>query len=245
MAKELPYFQFEPAEYLTKDISFCTLSSQGLFINICSLYWQRGCVLTKSQVLRRFNYLNEFNELVDEKIIKLDELENITIAFLLNQYESIEVKKGNDSEKGKIGNLKRWHKPIYDRYIRKEITLNEALEIAKVSGGDSLAIAKTSHIKEDNIKEDNIKEDNIKNDFDFSKLKNTEWASEFCKKKGIQSKEKFNTIFDKFIDNIKLRGKHLDYKDPEKEVKNHFVNWYDKQPPQTTIATYKRNQVIK
>ena len=24
MAKELPYFQFEPAEYLTKDISFCS-----------------------------------------------------------------------------------------------------------------------------------------------------------------------------------------------------------------------------
>ena len=58
--------------------------------------------------------------------------------------------------------------------------------------------------------------------------------------------EKFNTIFDKFIDNIKLKGQHLDYKDPEKEVKNHFVNWYDKQPTQpTTIATYKRNQVIK
>ena len=35
MAKELPYFQFEPAEYLTKDISFCSLSAQGLFINIC------------------------------------------------------------------------------------------------------------------------------------------------------------------------------------------------------------------
>jgi len=86
---------------------------------------------------------------------------------------------------------------------------------------------------------------NIKEDFDFSKLKNTEWASEFRKKKGIQSVEKFNDIFDKFIDNIKLRGKHLDYKDPEKEVKNHFVNWYEKNPPQTTIATYKRNQVIK
>jgi hypothetical protein len=244
MAKELPYFQFEPAEYLTKDISFCTLSSQGLFINICSLYWQRGCVLTKSQVLRRFNYLNEFNELVDEKIIKLDELENITIAFLLNQYESIEVKKGNDSEKGKIGNLKRWHKPIYDRYIRKEITLNEALEIAKVSGGDSLAIAKTSHIKEDNIKEYNIKEDKPKEIFDFKKLKSTEWANQFCKAKNLPL-EKFNTIFDNFLTDVLLKGQHLDYKDPEKEFKNHFINWFKRNPPQTTISTYKRNPVIK
>jgi hypothetical protein len=34
MAKELPYFKFEPAEYLTKDV-FCSLAAQGLFINLC------------------------------------------------------------------------------------------------------------------------------------------------------------------------------------------------------------------
>jgi len=87
---------------------------------------------------------------------------------------------------------------------------------------------------------------NDNENFDFSKLKNTMWADEFRKKKGIHSVEKFNDIFDKFIDNIKLKGEHLDYKDPEKEVKRHFVNWYDKQPTQpTTISTYKRNQVIR
>jgi hypothetical protein len=41
MAKELPYFKFEPAEYLTKDVS-CSLAAQGLFINLCSYYWQRS-----------------------------------------------------------------------------------------------------------------------------------------------------------------------------------------------------------
>ena len=57
MAKELPYFQFEPAEYLTKDISFCSLSAQGLFINICSFYWQRQCKLTKEQFLKELENL--------------------------------------------------------------------------------------------------------------------------------------------------------------------------------------------
>ncbi len=158
MAKELPYFQFEPAEYLTKDISFCSLSAQGLFINICSFYWQRECQLTKTQVLRRFNYPDVLKELIQEGIIKTDENENIVIYFLLTQYESIVEKKSNDSEKGKIGNLKRWHKDIYDKFIKKELSLNDALAIAKESGGDSLAIAKTSQIREDKIKEDNKKE---------------------------------------------------------------------------------------
>ena len=71
MAKELPYFKFEPAEYLTKDISFCSLAAQGLFINICSYYWQRGCELTKEQLLRRLNYEKELNELISEGVIDL------------------------------------------------------------------------------------------------------------------------------------------------------------------------------
>jgi hypothetical protein len=47
MAKELPYFKFEPAEYLTKDV-FCSLAAQGLFINLCSYYWQRSCNYQRS-----------------------------------------------------------------------------------------------------------------------------------------------------------------------------------------------------
>ena len=85
MAKELPYFQFEPAEYLTKDISFCSLSAQGLFINICSFYWQRQCDLSKEQFLRRFNYPNEFEELIKEGVIDIEN-EKIKIKFLDSQY---------------------------------------------------------------------------------------------------------------------------------------------------------------
>lgn len=175
MAKELPYFKFEPAEYLTKDISFCSLEAQGLFINICSYYWQRECQLTKKQIIKRFNYPEILKELIDEKIIKCDEDENITISFLYIQFNEIEDKKNNDSEKGKIGNLKRWHKDIYNKFINKEISLNEALVIAKTSGSDTLAIAKTSQIREDKIREDKIKEDdiekeNIYNDIEILKL---------------------------------------------------------------------------
>lgn len=85
---------------------------------------------------------------------------------------------------------------------------------------------------------------NDNENFDFKKLKSTEWANQFCKAKNLQL-EKFNTIFDNFLTDVLLKGQHLDYKDPEKEFKNHFINWFKRNPPQTTQPTYKRNPVIK
>ena len=85
MAKELPYFQFEPAQYLTKDVSFCSLSAQGLFINICSYYWQRECSLTKNQLIRRLNFPKELEELIKEGVVDLVE-NHIIIKFLDEQY---------------------------------------------------------------------------------------------------------------------------------------------------------------
>ena len=107
MAKELPYFKFEPAEYLTKDISFCSLSAQGLFINICSYYWQRNCKLTKEQLLKRLNHETELNELISEGVIDLIE-NNIFIKFLDNQLNEVEIKsKTNSINGGKGGRPKK------------------------------------------------------------------------------------------------------------------------------------------
>lgn len=106
MAKELPYFQFEPAEYLTKDISFCSLSAQGLFINICCFYWQRQCVLTKDQFLRRFNYLAEFEELIKEGVIDIQR-ESIIIKFLDSQYlKATEKSSANSANGSKVADQK-------------------------------------------------------------------------------------------------------------------------------------------
>lgn len=102
MAKELPYFQFEPAEYLTKDVSFCSLSAQGLFINICSFYWQRQCELSKDQFLRRFNYETEFNELIKEGVI--DVVDGIIkVKFLDLQYIKATDFSKEQSRKGSLG----------------------------------------------------------------------------------------------------------------------------------------------
>ena len=103
MAKELPYFQFEPAEYLTGDIQFCSLEAQGLFNNIISMYWQRQCELTLTKVERKFKqYFNALNELIYEGIIKVDG-DLIHIEFLDRQYTDRLESKKRLSEAGRKG----------------------------------------------------------------------------------------------------------------------------------------------
>jgi len=140
MAKELPYFKFEPAEYLTKDISFCSLSAQGLFINICSYYWQRQCKLTKSQLFKRLNHYDEFDELIDEGIIDLkDNGEDLIIKFLDNQLNEVEEKSKTNSSNGSKGG--RPKKNPNESEIKPNQKPNES---------------ESKGIREDKIKEDNI-----------------------------------------------------------------------------------------
>lgn len=143
MAKELPYFKFEPAEYLTKDISFCSISAQGLFINICSYYWQRQCSLTLEQISRRFNYPNELDELIDEGIIDVTD-NTISIKFLDNQLTDVSEKSKTNSINGSKGG--RPKKNPIETETKPNLNPNES---------------ETKGIREDKIKEDKIKEDNI------------------------------------------------------------------------------------
>jgi hypothetical protein len=152
MAKELPYFQFEPAEYLTKDVSFCSLSAQGLFINLCAYYWQRECSLTKEQILRRLNYPKELNELITEGVIDL-EGENIIIKFLDVQYDNATTKSRINSENGAKGG-----RPKKPKRNPKE---TETKPNQKPIESESKGIREEKIIQDDIIQEDIIKRELI------------------------------------------------------------------------------------
>lgn len=156
MAKELPYFKFEPAEYLTKDISFCSLSAQGLFINICSYYWQRNCELTKEQLLKRLNYETELNELIKEGVIDLVE-NKIIIKFLDNQLNEVENKSKTNSINGSKGG--RPKKNPEETEIKPKLNPIETESISESKG-----------IREDKIKEDKIIEKDSKANLEIRSL---------------------------------------------------------------------------
>jgi len=104
MAKELPYFKFEPTEYLTGDITLCSDSAQGVFIQLCCFYWSKSCSISLAIAKQRFNKcLDELNQLLEFDIIKVDENDYININFLDEQMEtfiSISSKRAESGRKG-------------------------------------------------------------------------------------------------------------------------------------------------
>lgn len=220
MAKELPYFQFEPAEYLTGDISFCSLSAQGLFTILCSYYWQRSCKLTKDQFLRRINNPNEFQELLDEGVVKLQG-NNINIKFLDDQLQKVTNQSKTNSINGSKGGRPKKKNP------------NKTEIKPKLNPSES----ETKGIREDKIREDEIKEDDmISSDvlYSLDKLKEYYLQNKKIVKAFIENKDnkiKDETILEKrldeFITNLNEQGRH---KETFKEFSTYFRNWNKKIP---------------
>jgi hypothetical protein len=102
VSKKLPYFQFEPAQYYSGNIQFCSFESQGLFINICVFYWERDCELTINQINKKWSRPELLDELLKEDIIKVDG-NNIIVEFLDEQYELVTATKISQSIGGKKG----------------------------------------------------------------------------------------------------------------------------------------------
>ncbi len=102
MSKRLPYFQFEPAEWLAGDIMFCTIQAQGLFTTLKAIYWQKDCDLLLEQAIKRLKHEDLFNELISEKIIKI-KAGKIKINFLDEQFEKLNEKSKVNAKNGALG----------------------------------------------------------------------------------------------------------------------------------------------
>lgn len=101
MAKELFYFKFTPSEWLTGDIFFEDLETQGLFINVCALYWHREGKLTIDEVVKRYPKTDRLTKLTDRFISVIEN--DISIKFLDEQIAEFKAKSLINSVNGKCG----------------------------------------------------------------------------------------------------------------------------------------------
>lgn len=117
------------------------------------------------------SYVNDLNPETEDLIIQLtfEPIKQQLKRDLLKYKESI-IDKSNA---GKLGNLKRWHKDLYDKVIDNQLELNNALNIAesrKVSHTDNV---QSQHIAKiavnDNVNVNDIN-NNIIESFDFDGL---------------------------------------------------------------------------
>jgi hypothetical protein len=105
MAKNFPYFKFIATEWLTGDIVYEDFECQGLFINICALYWQRDGKLSIDDINRR--YKNE--SIIQSLSGRFFSVNNgfISISFLDEQLVDANHISTVNSENGKKGAEKR------------------------------------------------------------------------------------------------------------------------------------------
>ena len=118
MAKNFPYFKFTSSEWLTGDIVFEDLETQGLFINICAIYWQRDGELLIEDIQKRFekslgkSKLSECLAKLSDRFLSVNDENNglIAIKFLDEQLVSVwetSHKNSLNGAKGGQSNAKR------------------------------------------------------------------------------------------------------------------------------------------
>lgn len=102
MAKELPYFKFEPSEWLEGEIQICSDVAIVCFIDLCSGYWLKlGCI-SYAFALQKYcrKDAKVLQELIDNQIIRVEN-ENIRIKFLdkqLEEFNSVSEKRRKSAE---------------------------------------------------------------------------------------------------------------------------------------------------
>lgn len=141
MAKELPFFKFEPSQWDNGNIQLCSFEAKGVFISVCSMYWQRlGDVPYKLAVQKICNgKATALDSLITEDVIKVIE-GAICIDFLNEQLSEFENISHTNSENARSGWEKRRLKATAKR---------------PQSNGNA--------IREDKIREDEMREDDFAN----------------------------------------------------------------------------------
>jgi len=106
MAKNFPYFKFTVSEWMTGDIVFESFEVQGLFINICALYWQRDGVLTVDDINKRYKKPDLLTELLNGFLLVNNGV--VSVKFLDEQLiEANHISKINSENGSKGGRPKK------------------------------------------------------------------------------------------------------------------------------------------
>ena len=149
MAKEIPFFKFYVGEWANGDITAESFELQGVFINICSIYWSKEGSLTKRFVIKKFGE-EVINELICSKIIKSVKGE-IYISFLDEQLEECEGIRNQASKAGKASAIARAKQKANKKQINdRSTTVKQTLNFRSTE---------LQPIREENIREENIRKD--------------------------------------------------------------------------------------
>lgn len=210
MAKELPYFKFEPSEWDNGNIQMCSRESKGLFIDLCSIYWSRLGELPYALALQKHCNGNKaaLQELIDHEIFGVIEGQ-IVIEFLDEQLAEF----NQTSEKRRKAANKRW----------KDASALQVQSKSNAIRGEKKREEKRILLEQPEFFETNAKaHEEICNNYNEMEparnvVRNNGWA-------GVTDNDVKALLFH-FLES------QADVKKQDKsDIKSHFRRWLNKQP---------------
>ena len=203
MAKEIPYFKFFIGEWANGDITCESYEAQGIFINICSIYWAKLGNLTESHIRKKFKSDEAINELIEASIIKIED-GKVIINFLDEQLQEDQLLRRVRSAGGKKSAEKR----------KKSKTSSTGVK-------DQLKTSSSNNRIEENRTED-IKSDKVLKTFDITSFENLEMRLK-------TSKAEIKIKLEEFLEIEKItptfKNKQIG------EILKHFRNWLNYNKP--------------
>ena len=112
MAKELPFFKFEPAEWQNGNIQMLPPEIRAIYIDVCCVYWQRLGSLPYALALHKHcgSNTNALKSMEEVGVISVNNDKDIVIEWLDEQLEERNAKSVKASESAN----KRWAKKRKD-----------------------------------------------------------------------------------------------------------------------------------
>lgn len=173
MAKELPYFKFEPNQWENGNIQVCSHEEKGVYIDLCAMYWSRLGDLKYKLAVQKVcgGNADAIDSLCAENIIEVrDGL--ICIHFLNEQLLEFEDTSNQNRENA----LKGWEK--------RRINDNKKNDATPLNTQSDRNAIREDKIREENRREKEIKEEKIKEVFNrFWDLYDKKTNKEKCFKK--------------------------------------------------------------
>lgn len=213
MAKELPYFKFNVAEFLLGGILSETDAVIGMFYKACAHYWHKECELTRDELVKKIG-AKRVDLLISKEYIKENE-GFVFIEFLDEQRIELSKTKTVNSNNGSKGAKVRWAKKNSEAIISP--------------------IANEWHLDKDKIK---IREDKDKiNAIDFREiffndLENSQDFESICRNLQIEP-----DFLKTFIPGFRVKAE-LKYPSFDRFV-SHFKNYVTKEITNATKQNTK------
>ena len=194
MAKELPYFKFEPNQWENGNIQMLSREDKGLFVDLCSMYWSRiGDVPLKLAIQKLCaGNATALNSLCDEKIIEVLD-GNIFIKFLSEQLNEFEDLSKQNSKNAKEG----WEKR---RIARAESDRNATASIPQCEND---AIREEKRREEEIIKNSLLSEIKISDDEKFISVNDLKMEIDSAYLEQLKITKAFQKLF---IKNLKEKN---------------------------------------